>query len=123
MILPEDIFVVVLEKDLSDAQSLLDPDHETDSVVAETPIRLATKKHAAGLIRRFERGGHGDCLVGRVSFIDSDQLRVHPLAVAALPDNDSINSFLDTLRPGFGKLSNVEQSRQRFEVLQWVKAL
>jgi hypothetical protein len=123
MILPEEIYVVVLEKDLPDAKAILNPDHEVDSIIVETPVRLATKRHAGGLIRRFKAGGHGKALVGRVVFMEGDQLNDKHLAIASLPDNSNLNKLLDTLRPGFFKLSTGEQSRQRFEVLQWVKDL
>lgn len=123
MELPGEIFVVVLEKDLPDEDLASHPEHEVDSIVMGTPIKLATKRHASGIAKRSTENGHGKSLIGRVVFVDADQLKVNPLSVACIPSNSCVDGLLELLNPDFSDFHDGEKFRQRFEILQWIKIL
>ena len=123
MELPGEIFVVVLEKDLPDEDLSNHPDHEVDSIVMGTPIKLATKRHASGIAKRSTENGHGKSLIGRVVFVDSDQLKGNHLSIACTPENSCIDRLLELLNPDFTDYHLGEKARQRFEIMKWVKVL
>lgn len=123
MELPGEIFVVVLEKDLPDEDIARYPDHRVDSIVMATPIKLATKRHASGIAKRSAENGHGKAMIGRVVFIDADQLKSNPLTIACIPENGLVDKLLEVLNPDFTDFHLGEKARQRFEIMKWIKVL
>jgi len=129
MQLPDDIFVLVLEKDLP--QSIIDelPGNCSEPIVIETPICMASKKSAAGLYHKWNKLDHGTIKIGRVIFSDIDQIRPIDTVVDLIKhDNDRLDELIDNIAPLFEHIGTEfmpdnDRALLQIKILEWVREL
>lgn len=125
---PEDIFVVMLERDMHDNEIDNHPQWKQQRVIVETPEDNFSLKGAHGLKRRWE--GYGEIKIGRVIFGDLDQ--IIPTRAAndlLLPDNKKLDDLIDTIdeiisdHDGLPVGEECRRAQFRLEILKWVRNL
>ena len=126
MDLPDDIFVLVLEKALP--QSII-PSNCSEPIVIETPICMASKKSAIGLYHKWNGLGHGAIKIGRVIFSDIDQIRPIDTIVDLIKhDNDLLDKLIDNIAPLFDGIdtkvmADNDRALLQIKILEWVREL
>lgn len=131
MDLPEEIYVLVLEHDISDKQRGDHPEHKTKPIIMETNASLATLNHARGLMKLWR--DYGETKIGRVIFSDLDQ--VNPVPVCGkllLPEDEKLDDLVNSLgeiflnkdvRPPLPAMSDSTRAHLRLKALEWVRSI
>ena len=126
MQLPDDIFVLVLERDLPESMVTSGC---SEPIVIETPICMASKQSAIGLYHKWKKLDHGAIKIGRVIFSDVDQIRpVDTIIDLIQHDNDRLDNLIDNIAPLFDGMDSVlmadnDRALLQIKILEWVREL
>ena len=126
---PEEIFVIMLERDLDDHTAAESPDWKPQRMIPDTPEDNFSFKAAHALKRRW--AGHGEIKIGRVTFDDLDQ--IIPARAAndlLLPDNTKLDELIGLMHEvasehghGLPLGQECHLAQMRLEILRWVRNL
>ena len=120
MKLPDDIFVLVLEKDVPEELCI----EISGPIVLETPIEMASKKSAIALYRKWDKLDHGQIKIGRVIFCDTDQAMKELCQL----DIDRADDLIDSVSPLFQYvdielLDDETRASLRDKINEWIADL
>lgn len=131
MELKDDVYIVAAEYDSKSKRE--QDDGISKPIIVEISLDASSKRHAKALALRLTNSGYGDAKVGRVSFLDIDQ--VNPVKACGnllLPQDEALDTLINDLgtifldenvRPSLPVMSEATRAHLRLTVLKWVRGL